>query len=350
MSAADFLKLQHWILGPTWRVQFAQQHQHSGLSQAYRAADPALSEIFRGLNVSDRAASQGTSSNVNFASPSWAIVNALNCQTELVGWLKLFTLVGLAREEIEKSTGLSRQVLQRWQMAFFDVEGFLTSDVWLHANVIHPEVQAGRWLWASRLKFALGGGPVVARKILQAETRSPRDETERKEFQALQIGLQISAARLEPCKTESARLRQIKNLQEEIAQEQRLNATKLQTEAQILADERRPMEPKRRQPAQAAREQLQAQRDDERRASARAASSPLAKLRWKSAAVPQRHGEALRQSPGLCDQASFTATIITLAKDWRTSGELEQRGISVVRSGTMAPALSDLSQAEVATD
>ena len=348
MSSESFREFQHWSYGPNWRSRLAQNYIVMGLPHALRLADRQLSGFSRYL-VS-RAESDPTQSFYNESDSFWADVDCLNSNPAMVTNIKMLTLAGIAPDEIAELTGVKPQILAAWNGIFFDVQDYLACDGWMNSHVIRPAINSGCFMEAAKYKSALGGGPHVVRAILRAETRIPSDESEKKKLDETLLSLRASAAMLAPITTEKACLKSIQIFRDWDLKRERLEFAKSRAEAKevekknrrIAAEYSRKMREgwrlregarrelrdwERRESANVLRkmresflrELKQHQRTERADAITRAASSPLAKLRWAPPSIQNRGVNAFREFE------PTTTTTLIVPNGWTLCGELEKR-------------------------
>lgn len=106
--------------------------------------------------------------------------------------LMLFVLSGSTREEIGSRFGLNSldvDLVWTWEQMFFDVRDALQATGWLSAHVIEPERLAGNLRLVAKLNVAIRGNPATVQFMLDAESRPPNDETERRKFEEYEVAI-----------------------------------------------------------------------------------------------------------------------------------------------------------------
>jgi hypothetical protein len=213
-----------------------------------------------------------------------------------------------------------QHILEKWESLFFDVRQSREAVGWIQAHVIRPEQARGNGHLASRLKAAVAGGAVVARSILDLESRLPvtdgeklfdrklalhlkfdeavalplNTDREKMFFMKLYVDLQLRESRLDHAERQLERRCAEARAKLELAKMRQESARQRSAANDRLRHERETEQARR----EAQREYLAAQRQarhdaDRRAAAARAAASPLARLGWGATvgAAPERSGE-----------------------------------------------------------
>ena len=238
-SNRDFLKRRRWELGPAWRWMLAQQNLGEGLPNGFRRASPALTRIWRYLNV--RALNRRDEAPPDATTAALATADRLNADVVLAGTLKMMVLGGFSEEEICARTKLDRRTFRVWRQAFFDIEPFRKVAGWISWQVIEPEIIAGNHRLAAKLVSAYGGGRRIVDLILRAEVCFPKDEVERKQYGEIEMTLRTREALMVPFQSEKQRMQQIKRYLEWLAREKRAEVAKARAEAKTAAEQRRLM-------------------------------------------------------------------------------------------------------------
>lgn len=85
--------------------------------------------------------------------------------------LQLLALAACPRAEMANQLILDEATIETWERVFFDVRESLTAVGWVFSSVIRPAQLNGNGTFAAKLKAVYAGGPVVARALLDGETR-----------------------------------------------------------------------------------------------------------------------------------------------------------------------------------
>jgi hypothetical protein len=93
--------------------------------------------------------------------------------------LRILVIANCERDEIAARLQIDEQVVATIEGLFFDVRWALGGSDWIVCHVIIPEMRAGAFDLAAKLKLAFFGGPVMARAILDARVRAPFEEAGR---------------------------------------------------------------------------------------------------------------------------------------------------------------------------
>ncbi|MCY2994864.1 MAG: hypothetical protein NTY19_44435 [Planctomycetota bacterium] len=242
--------------------------------------------------------------------PLVAAAFALNEDAATVARLKICVLADLDEEETVCRTGVDIAVLRTWEALFFDARKCREAIGWVASHIIHPEVAAGNLDLAAKLKLVAALGQLGAVAILDADSRVSVSAGEQLFQKKLALHLKYDRA-MTMTEGPKDHFRFIRLYSQLKMQEHRLKVqeTKVAEKCNAalrkheLAQFRLEIE-RERQQVQAAREarkieelslvengarfmreHIAAQEDaldlaELKEAEARAASSPLARLRW----------------------------------------------------------------------
>lgn len=243
--------------------------------------------------------------------PLIAKAEELQRNDALTAQLQISVLGELDFREIALRCAIEEPVLEMWERLYFAVRGQRTHTGWVQAEIICPAQREGKVELAARLKLVAAAGPVAARAILDCDSRVPLQEGERLFDRRLKLHLKFDAACDMPLVSGRDQMAFIRMHVEMKGQEQKLRLQERKLEqrcrealdkhelAKLRLEFAREREEKRAR-AQARRDEelalvrhgsriskelqeeqrraeWQAQRDA---AIARAASSPLATLKW----------------------------------------------------------------------
>jgi hypothetical protein len=235
--------------------------------------------------------------------------------------LKVMVVGDLTIDEAHQRVGIPPAALQAWEAIFFDARAGRQQFAWLEQKVIHAEQLAGNGPLAARLRLAALCGPEGARAVLECAGTAPIDEAERLFRQRLKLNLKVDEALQMPIETGREALRMMKFYSRNVQAEKRweLAVRRLEERCRV-ARERHQRESLRlqerisRQTAAAASRSSRTRAHGSRGATAleraslasyqrraaqiacaaRAAESPLGRLRWASKTPPAAPGEARR--------------------------------------------------------
>jgi len=308
---------------PAWRLELAGRLPPHRKHRLVREADADVRAVHHFQLLRARGKSGKTRAEALY--PAIAAAFALNQDEARCTAAKILTLGGCERSEIAARLGVEEQILEKWESLFFDVREWRDAVGWIHHHVIQPEYDRENGQLASKMKAATAGGPIVARAILDLESRVPVTAAEKLFDRQLALHLKLDAALELPLSTNREKMFFIKLYAQLQWQEKRLKLTERKLEKQCaeaharqertrirleMTEQRataRAAERARRQHerelvkavVQQQCEHLAARRQDQLRAeqeaaAARAAASPLSALAWGSTggstALPSRDG------------------------------------------------------------
>jgi hypothetical protein len=124
--------------------------------------------------------------------------------------LKIMVVAGLTIEEAHQRVGTPPAALQAWEAIFFDARSGRQQFAWLEQKVIRAEQLAGNGPMAARLRLAALCGPEGARAVLDCAGAAPIDEAERIFQQRLNLNLKLDVALQMPIDSGPAALRMMK--------------------------------------------------------------------------------------------------------------------------------------------
>jgi hypothetical protein len=93
--------------------------------------------------------------------------------------LRILVLANISIKEIAARLQIDEHIIMIAEQLFFDVRWALHASGWVVCQVIIPEIQAGAFDMAAKLRVAFFGGPVMARAILDARVRLPDNDADR---------------------------------------------------------------------------------------------------------------------------------------------------------------------------
>ncbi len=307
---------QRGLKGPAWRWRLAAELPSQGARRLMRSFDQNV----RDAHDYRRLCRQGEQGRKRAASryPWIAAAEAINTDPARVGQLKIAVLGELDRAEIARRFGLDQRAIEAWESLFFDARGAREQTGWIRAHVIQPEIAAGRDSLAARLKLVASAGPSAARAVLDADGRVPLDAAERLFDRRLKLHLKFDAAVAMPLKTDRQKMSFLRMytdltlrerrlcLEERELQERCLEALRKHERAKVRLEraDKRAREREAKMARRANRRALRREQErqitqleqawqqrwhvqQQRAAAARAASSPLARLRWGASAEPE---------------------------------------------------------------
>ena len=91
----------------------------------------------------------------------------------------MLVLANTPREDIAEIVGSDPATVTAVEQLFFDVRPALSATVWIHTAVIAAVERRGDTELGAKLKVAYYGGPVVAKALVTADCRVPKEEAER---------------------------------------------------------------------------------------------------------------------------------------------------------------------------
>ena len=297
------------IFGIDWRWRLAEQLPSRSNDPLTRGSDPAVRDA-RGYLTLIRSGAWGRARALKIH-PVIAAAHELNADATKTAPLKILVVADCSLKEIHQRLGIATEVVSAWESLFFDTRHACSSVQWLSTHVVERERSSGNTELASQLRLAIIGGRVVARALLDAESRMPMDEGQRLFDRQLKLQLKLEQAVSAPIDTNrdklkflkldlDLRLRQKKlDLQrqkfvvrcEEAARRHKVAMSRreaaAQREQQRAAERAQKAEARAQHRADEERNRermLELQRQDrltkQQAAEARAAASPLARLKW----------------------------------------------------------------------
>lgn len=119
--------------------------------------------------------------------------------------LMLMVLGDCTQEEMALRFGLNdldEQLVCVWEKMFFDVRDSAEATGWLQGHVVEPERLSGNLRFVAKLNLAIRGTPETVRFMLDAESRPPKDDAERKNFDEYETAINGWIAANQPFKSE----------------------------------------------------------------------------------------------------------------------------------------------------
>lgn len=281
----DFLKTRQAMHGVAWRSELAKELARSNRRLA-GCEDEPLRHYVKYLTMLEISGDEGAAVA---AFPDMAAAQAIDSDGPLADQLKIMLLGRLETAEICSRAKIEPAALKIWTALFFDLAGGHKSPGWLVRHIIDPQRAAGRTDFAGKLGLALQGGPDGARLALDLDTGLPLAKADQLEREELRLALKKEEALRMPLKNSDDAYRWYKLHLDDERANKRLALDKQKFEVRCAQLQRR--EESRRQQA-AQKPPSRAQQDQLRREqfaqvqeqiAARAASSPLAHLRWEKA-------------------------------------------------------------------
>lgn len=300
-------------LGPEWRWKLAQPETPRVDRLLPPPRDRHLRDACRYRELCARDPNGWERARVLY--PLVAAAEALQEDPARTALLRIAVVGDMPPVEIAQYFGLEGELLAMWETLFFDVRAMLASPGWIHAWVVKPELAAGEADGATRLTMAATGGAVAARAILRADWNLPLDEAQRLEKRRLLLDLKMTAVLAQPIDSEQAKMQFLRLWIHLHIAEQRLDLAReklrqrcaeaidrrqlaeMRLEYRRECDEVRAADKRRRAERRAVKKAADQQARllaaefwrrralaQRREAAARAASSPLAQLRWGTAA------------------------------------------------------------------
>ena len=165
------------FMGPACRLKEAERLASGGRPYGTRNADKltrltaAYLDLFRG---GDDGPSRALKKYPEVA----AAFRAWN-DSATADQLRILVIANCPPEEIAARLQIDEQIIVIIEQIFFDVRWALDASDWVVCRVIIPEIRAGVFDLAAKLKLAFFGGPIMARAILDARVRLPFEESKR---------------------------------------------------------------------------------------------------------------------------------------------------------------------------
>lgn len=299
--------------GPDWRQRLASK-MISDPRRLPKNIDLSVKEWIQFERIQISAVSGEEDAARQF--PVLAAAAGLARDSALFAKFQVLVIANCARAEIAQRLDCSEAVVEACERMFFDVRPLLTSIDWIAASVIEPARKAGDLAHVSRLKAAYFGGPVVATALLNLDAQLPVAKGAAFFDRKLQLTLKVDEALAMPLSPGRDALRLIKITTAMHVAEKRLELDRKRLEhltTQAIREFelrekkfldlqlRHQREHSRRQEARARRQTgrvagMPAQLDplliyaarerEKQEAHARAAASPLSRLRWIQPAKP----------------------------------------------------------------
>lgn len=250
--------------------------------------------------------------------PQIAEALLLDQEKTKVDRMKIGVLGDLAWEEIARDVGADVEVVKTWSALFYDAGGSREAIGWVADHIVQPELDAGNVELATKLRLVAAVGPVGARAALDLDSHVPvtaggqlfrrklqlslrYDQalamTEGPEYhfrfvkhygnlKMQEARLQVAERKLTERCTAALRKHELAKIRLEIALEHEKGRSAVRevrkAETAALVQEGKQYE------AALAAERLRAfDRAEQQAAAARAATSPLSKLRWESPQSPR---------------------------------------------------------------
>jgi hypothetical protein len=202
---ANILRGHRATLGPSWRFKLAISMRPDA-GRRLNLDDPwilGLQQYASLMFLQDAAAAAA-------AFPLIRQAFDLELDSERRDALKIMVVGDLTIEEAHQRVGISPAALQAWEMTFFDARPGRQQFAWLEQKVIHAEQLAGNGLLAARLRLAALCGPEGARAVLDCAGAAPIDEAERLFQQRLNLNLKLDVALQMPIDSGPEALRMMK--------------------------------------------------------------------------------------------------------------------------------------------
>lgn len=166
------------------------------------------------------------------ADPELAAAQTLQTDATHSATLKTLAIAGTAPAEICELTQVPPALLQLWERVFFDVRSRLGAPGWLAHWVIGPEEDAGKRRLADRLRQAVGGGPEIAKLLIQESLGTTLERADRIKLQQVRVDLKLREALGIPLQTpaQTAKFMQAAVALQRLRQEHELETARLDAE------------------------------------------------------------------------------------------------------------------------
>lgn len=170
-------EMKRSFMGPACRFKEADRIAREGGPYAGRGVDGLTRQTARYLDVF-RSGDGGP----DRALKKYPEISAAFCawnETSTADQLRILAIANCPREEIAARLQIDEPIVAIIEQLFFDVRWVLDASDWIVCRAIIPEIRAGAFDLAAKLKLAFFGGPVMARAILDARIRLPFEESKR---------------------------------------------------------------------------------------------------------------------------------------------------------------------------
>lgn len=306
---------QQGLLGPAHRWKTAEELPPYRYSPLVRSQDPDVQAAHHFQQLVKRGMAGTTYAAALYPEVAAAVV--LDQEKAKVDCLKIGVFGDLSWEEIARHAGVDVAVAKTWSSLFYDAAGSRNAFGWVAVHIVQPEIEAGNIELAAKLRLVAAVGPAGARAVLDLDSGAPVTAGEQLFRRKLQLHLKFDQAMAMSEGPEyhfrfvklyaSLRIQEkrLKIAEQKLAERcnaalRRHELAKIRAETALEREKRRgtarrlhEAEPLilqqqgRQHELELAAERARAfDRAEEEAAAARAAASPLARLRWPSRPVP----------------------------------------------------------------
>lgn len=173
----ELSEMKRSFMGPACRFKEADRLAREGGPYAGRGVDALTRQTAEYLDIY-RNGDEGPSRSIR----KYPEISAAFCAWNdgaTADQLRILVVANCPQEEIAARLRIDEQIVATIEKLFFDVRWALDGSDWVVGHVIIPEIRAGAFDLAAKLKLAFFGGPIMARAILDARVRLPFEESDR---------------------------------------------------------------------------------------------------------------------------------------------------------------------------